>query len=40
MPSCKRYSGSYEEYEEATKDQELKEEDCEYEDNDDAEVVE
>ncbi len=31
---------SYEEYEEATKDQELNEEDCEYEDNDDAEVVE
>lgn len=29
-----------EEYEEATKDQEPREEDCEYEDNDDAEVVE
>lgn len=31
---------SYEEYEEATKDQEPNEEDCIYEDNDDAEVVE
>lgn len=31
---------SFEEYEEATKDQEPREEDCEYEDNDDAEVVE
>ena len=31
---------SYEEYEEATKDQEPNEEDCVYEDNDDAEVVE
>lgn len=31
---------SEEEYEEATKDQELNEKDCEYEDNDDAEVVE
>lgn len=31
---------SFEEYEEATKDQEPREEDCEYEDNDNAEVVE
>ena len=31
---------SFEEYEEATKDQESREEDCEYEDNDNVEVVE
>ena len=36
----KDISISEEEYEEATKDQEPREEDCEYEDNDNAEVVE